>query len=75
LLRKQEIRSKHQRHNTTENQQCFVISNAGAESILVVSRVDGGVARQQQLRDFNVTTLGGEMQWGTIANRKSGSQM
>jgi hypothetical protein len=32
--------------------------------IHVVSRIDGGVARQQQLDDFNVTLRGGEVQRG-----------
>jgi hypothetical protein len=60
-LKQQEIRSKHQRHKTTENQQCFGINNAVAGAILLVFRVDGGVARQQQLRDFNMTIVGGAM--------------
>jgi len=61
LLQEQKIRSEHQRHNTTENQQCFGINNAGAGAIPPTSRVDGGVARQQQLRDFNVTIINGQM--------------
>jgi hypothetical protein len=65
-LKEQEIslnqeREKHHGHNTTENQQCIFINNAVVGAILVVSRVDGGVARQQQLDDVNATIKGGEM--------------
>ena len=48
-------------HNTTENQERIFINNVVVRAIPAVSRVDGGVARQQQLRDFKLTTLGGEM--------------
>ena len=61
LLKEQEIRSKYHRHNTTQNQQCMFISNAVVRAILVVSRVDGGVARQQQLHHGNVTIEGGRV--------------
>ena len=47
--------------NKTENQQCIAINNAGAGAIQQASRVDGGFARQQQLRDFNVTPTGGAL--------------
>jgi hypothetical protein len=59
LLKEQEIRSKYHRHNTTQNQQCIVISNAVVRVIPAVSRIDGGVARQQQLHHGNVTFPGG----------------
>jgi hypothetical protein len=55
LLKKQQIRSKYHMHNTTQNQQCIFISNAVVGAILAVSCVDGGVARQHQLHDSNVT--------------------
>ena len=45
----------------------FNKSNAGVRAVPGVSRVDGGVARQQQLDDFNVTILGGAMQGSGIA--------
>ena len=48
-LKEQEIRSKYHRHNTTQNQKCMFISNAVVRAIQAGSRVDGGVARQQQL--------------------------
>jgi hypothetical protein len=47
--------------NATSNHQRNFINNAGVGAILVVSGVNGGVARQQQLGDFNVTFRGGEM--------------
>ena len=46
-------------HNTAENQKCVFVNNAEVGVILYTSRVDGGVARQQQLDDFNMTTRGG----------------
>jgi hypothetical protein len=67
LLKEQNIRSKHMRHNTTQNQQRIFINIAGVGAILVVNGVNGGVARQQQLSDFNVTILGGAMQGSGIA--------
>ena len=67
LLKEQNIRSKYMRHNTTQNQQRIFINSAGVGTIPGVSRVNGGVARQQQLGDFNVTILGGAMQGSGIA--------
>ena len=61
MLKEQGIRRKYdydQMHNATENRQCIFINNAVVGAILVVSRVDGGVARQQQLDDFNATLKG-----------------
>ena len=56
-LKEQEIRSKYQGHNT------MFIYNAVVGAIPVISRVDGGVARQQQLDGFDATsrTTDGEM--------------
>ncbi len=74
MLKEQEIISKYHRHNTTQKQQCTLISNAVVGAIPVVSRVDGGVARQQQLHDGNATIRGGIVKGGHIAkgtNRKS----
>jgi hypothetical protein len=59
LLKEQEIMSKYQRNKATENQQSIFINNAEERAILAGSRVDGGVARQQQLDDGNVTLTGG----------------
>ncbi len=42
--------------------------------IHVVSRIDGGVARQQQLDDFNVTLRGGDVQGG-LQNSRLNSRM
>jgi hypothetical protein len=61
LLQEQEIRSEHQTHNTTEIQQYIFINNAGVGAIPPTSRVHGGVARQQQPHDFNVTIINGQM--------------
>ena len=61
MLREQEIRSIYERRNTTGNQLCIFINNTVVGAILFVSRVDGGVARQQQLHDVNATIRGGEM--------------
>jgi hypothetical protein len=47
------------KHKQKKNQKCIFISNAAVGAIPVVSRVDGGVARQQQLGDFNATFQGG----------------
>ena len=58
LLTEQEIRSKSQKHNTTENQERILINVAVVEVIPAVSRVDGGVARQQQPGDGNVIFTG-----------------
>ena len=58
-LKEQSIRSKYQRHNTTEHRQSNFINNAAIGAIPAGSRVDGGVARQQQLGDFNATIQGG----------------
>jgi hypothetical protein len=44
--------------NATSNHQRNFINNAGVGAILVVSGVNGGVARQQQLDGSNVTILG-----------------
>jgi hypothetical protein len=61
MLKEQEIRSKYERQKTTGNQQCILINNAVVGAIQAVSRVDGGVARQQQLDDVNATIKGGEV--------------
>jgi hypothetical protein len=45
--------------NTTENQKSILINSAAVGAIPVVFRVDSGVARQQQLHDFNATFQGG----------------
>ena len=42
-------------------------------AIQFVSRVDGGVARQQQLDDVNATTINGEMQ-GSLIAKGTGNQ-
>ncbi len=81
LLKEQEMRSKCQRRNTTEhqqsifNQQCrcrgeihvIVIIIVFGFVLCCVGCVDGGVARQQQLHDFNVTLRGGDVQRGPVA--------
>ena len=68
LLKEQEIRSKCQRRNTTEHQQSIFNQQCrGRVEIPEVSRIDGGVARQQQLDDFNVTLRGGDVQRGPFA--------
>ncbi len=72
LLKEQEMRSKCQRRNTTEHQQLSIFNQqcrCRAE-IPKVSRIDGGVARQQQLHDFNVTLRGGDVQRGPFAEGK-----
>ena len=76
MLKEQEIRSKYERRNTTGNQQCIFINNAVVGAILVVSRVDGGVARQQQLHDVNarVTMLRGGIVQGGIIAKETGNQ-
>jgi hypothetical protein len=60
-LKAKEIRGKYQRHSTTENQQFISNNNAVKGAIPVFSHVDGGVVRQQQLHDLDVTprTRGG----------------
>ena len=67
------MRSKYERQNTSENQQCRFIRNAVVEAIHAVSRVNGGVARQQQLDDFNATIRSGAV-YGGITARGPGSQ-
>jgi hypothetical protein len=68
LLKEQEIKSKCQRRNTTEHQQSIFNQQCrGRAEIPEVSCIDGGVARQQQLDDFNVTLRGGDVQRGLLA--------
>jgi hypothetical protein len=78
LLKEQEIGSKCQRRNTTQKNltqhhnisRAFSINNAGeVRKIQVVSRIDGGVARQQQPDDFNTTLRSGDVQRGPFAER------
>jgi hypothetical protein len=59
LLKEQEIMSKYQRHNTTENHERIFINVAVVGAIPAVSRVDSCVARQQQLDDVNASLTGG----------------
>jgi hypothetical protein len=47
------------KHKQKKNQKCIFINNEAVGAIPAGSRVDGGVARQQQLGDFNVTARGG----------------
>jgi hypothetical protein len=61
LLKEQEIRGKYERQNTTGNQQCILINNAVLGAIPVAFRVDGGVARQQQPDDVNMTFISGRV--------------
>jgi hypothetical protein len=49
------------------------ISNAVVGAIHAVSRVNGGVARQQQLDDFNATIRSGAV-YGGITDRGTGNQ-
>ena len=65
LLKEQEISSKCQRRNTTAHQQSVFNQQCRCRAeIPEVSRIDGGVARQQQLDHFNVTLRGGDVQRG-----------
>jgi hypothetical protein len=48
--------------------------NPRVGTILVVSRVDVGVARQQQLGDFNFSKMGGEVQRSAIAEDTTKNQ-
>ena len=43
----------------TESQQCISITNANVRALPLGPRVDGCVARQQQLGDLNMTFGGG----------------
>ena len=54
---------------TTHQKMC----NAVVEAIHAVSRVNGGVARQQQLDDFNATIRSGAV-YGGITARGTGTQ-
>jgi hypothetical protein len=67
------MRGKYERHNTTENLQCRFIRHAVVEAIHAVSRVNGGVARQQQLGDFRATIRSGAV-YGCITARGKGNQ-
>ena len=73
MLQQQGMRSKYERRNTTENQNCRFIRNAVVEAIHAVSRVNGGIARQQQLDDFNTTIRSGSV-YGGITARGTGNQ-
>jgi hypothetical protein len=45
----------------TRARQCVIKQHAAVGAIPFVSRVDGCVARQQQLDDVNVTFRGGQV--------------
>ena len=87
LLKEQEIGSKCQRRNRTEhqqsifNQQCRCreeIHGSCVRSAIVVFFAlccfDGGVARQQQLDDLNVTLRGGDVQGVPVAEGTGNQQ-
>ena len=68
MLKEQEINSKCQKRNIAEHQQCVFNQQCRcSEEIPEVSRIDGGVARQQQLDDFNMTLRCGNVQGGPVA--------
>ncbi len=76
IAKEQEIRSNCRRHNTTKTRQCIFINNAVVGAIPVASRVNNGIARQQQLDDFNMTKAGGLVQGaGTAEGTGNQEQM
>ncbi len=58
-LQEQKIRSKYQKTQHNRNHKYIFINKAVVGAIHAVSCVDGGVARQQQLDQRNVSFTGG----------------